>query len=294
MSITFQSVLIPSLPFDGADQRAGSYSFQEWYKTGLRQEARRAKLLRGASFIAVVTIVSALVLSINRPQTAEPLAAPPPAAIAIDLAPVTTTAIMMPADVPPGPQQIQSQPVAAPDTPPLVSAPLSPAPNPPVPVPREDKRPVAKHKNKTVLHVKKVVPDKTPPARQTTAPPSADAPAAAVQTASAPGAASAHASHDPLTWQSALLARLERYKRYPAQAQREHQEGTAMLHFRMDRQGHVLAANIVHGSGRALLDEETMALVRRAEPLPVPPDSVTGEIITLTVPVEFYLNQKDD
>jgi protein TonB len=34
-----------------------------------------------------------------------------------------------------------------------------------------------------------------------------------------------------------------------------------------------------------------VALVRRADPLPEPPDEITGETITLTVPVEFFLTR---
>ena len=62
-----------------------------------------------------------------------------------------------------------------------------------------------------------------------------------------------------------------------------------MLHFAMDRHGHVLSARIQRGSGHTLLDKEALALVRRAEPLPSPPDSVAG---VLTVPIEFYMEQE--
>ncbi|WP_249199171.1 hypothetical protein [Photobacterium sp. GJ3] len=36
-----------------------------------------------------------------------------------------------------------------------------------------------------------------------------------------------------------------------------------------------------------MLDNEAQAMVRRAEPLPLPPDSLEGERLTLTVPVSF-------
>ncbi|WP_025884637.1 energy transducer TonB family protein [Asaia prunellae] len=63
-----------------------------------------------------------------------------------------------------------------------------------------------------------------------------------------------------------------------------------MLRFTMDRKGHVLAASLVRPTGYALLDEETLALIRRAEPLPEPPETIPGSTLTLTVPVEFYLD----
>lgn len=91
-----------------------------------------------------------------------------------------------------------------------------------------------------------------------------------------------------------MLARLEKYKRYPAEAMSAHQEGTPNLHFTMDRKGRVLSAHIEKSSGHSLLDSEALALVRRAEPLPSPPDSVAGDSITLTVPIEFYMEHAQD
>ena len=91
------------------------------------------------------------------------------------------------------------------------------------------------------------------------------------------------------TWQSALLARLEQFKRYPNLAQFRHQEGVVQLRFTMDRQGHVLSAQIAKSSGYDALDDETLALIHRAEPLPPPPPEVTGATIGLTVPVQFSL-----
>jgi protein TonB len=91
------------------------------------------------------------------------------------------------------------------------------------------------------------------------------------------------------TWQSALLARLEQFKRYPNLAQFRHQQGVVQLHFTMDRQGHVLAAQIAKSSGYDALDDETLALIHRAEPLPPPPADIPGQTFSLTVPVQFFL-----
>lgn len=63
-----------------------------------------------------------------------------------------------------------------------------------------------------------------------------------------------------------------------------------MLRFTMDRKGHVLSAKLVRPTGYALLDDETLALIHRAEPLPEPPDTIAGATLTLTVPIEFYLD----
>lgn len=91
-------------------------------------------------------------------------------------------------------------------------------------------------------------------------------------------------------WMSQLVARLERYKRYPAAAQARGEHGVAQLAFSVDRSGHVHDARIVRSSGSVLLDRATLALVRRAEPLPPPPAGMPGARIPVVVPVR-YLNR---
>lgn len=92
-----------------------------------------------------------------------------------------------------------------------------------------------------------------------------------------------------LRWQNLLLAYLERRKRYPNQAQMRRQEGSPMVTFVMDRQGKILSAELVVGSGFAALDTEAVALIWRASPLPPPPEEVRGESITMTLPIHFFL-----
>ncbi|MBB2164870.1 energy transducer TonB [Gluconacetobacter sp. 1b LMG 1731] len=266
-------------------------SFADWRTGQLRRERRREVVRWGASFVTVLAVTGGVVLWVmHLPPPVMPVPEPPPAAIAIDLAPEPVSTPTPPTDAPVGPQQTVSVPDPQPEPPPRITAPPSPAPNPPLVVPKEEKRKIIKKKTKPTLLQKKPIPDKTPPAEATTAPPSSEAPPAPDQAAPAPGASSSHAAHDPVTWQGALLAQLEKFKRYPAEAQADRQEGTAYLHFAMDRKGHVLSATIETSSGHSLLDQETLALVRRAEPLPVPPDEVKGDPITLTVPVEFYIH----
>lgn len=86
-----------------------------------------------------------------------------------------------------------------------------------------------------------------------------------------------------------LLAWLERHKTYPREAQSRNQEGTVLLYLEMGREGEVHAFRIHESSGHQPLDEEVLALVRRAEPLPPPPPEVEGSLIKLLVPVEFFL-----
>jgi len=91
------------------------------------------------------------------------------------------------------------------------------------------------------------------------------------------------------SWQSSLVRQLQRYKRYPSEAQSRSEEGVVLLSFSLDRTGHVLAHHIVRSSGFADLDSEVMAMIKRAEPLPPFPASMPQTQIDLTVPIRFSL-----
>src|SRR6516162_5237459 len=56
------------------------------------------------------------------------------------------------------------------------------------------------------------------------------------------------------SWQQAVVARLARFQRYPAQAKGA--TGIVKLSFSIDRQGHVLNSQIIKSSGSAVLDAE--------------------------------------
>jgi protein TonB len=86
------------------------------------------------------------------------------------------------------------------------------------------------------------------------------------------------------------MAQLHRAKRYPAEARQRREEGTARLSFSIDRSGRVVSYQLVGSSGSAALDQEALAMIQRASPLPPPPPEVTGSRISLTVPVRFNFN----
>jgi protein TonB len=57
--------------------------------------------------------------------------------------------------------------------------------------------------------------------------------------------------------------------------------------FTIDREGHVLSAKLARSAGSEALDDEAVAMIRRAEPLPAVPPEIPGQSVTLTVPVSF-------
>lgn len=231
---------------------------------GPTSPARRPWLISLA--VATAAHLLALPLLLAARQTAEP--PPPPPPLLVDLTPAP-----------------------APEPAPLPA--LQPLPRPkPTPVKPARKTP-PRPASPTVT-----TPPSAPPAIPvSTAPadlpaPRPDAPAASAVVSAAPPAPPAPppaASGGPDTFEGRVMAQLHRYKRYPAQARARHQTGTVLLRFVMDRAGHVLETRVEQGCGIAALDEEAAALPRRADPLPTPPDSLGGERITLTIPIDFSL-----
>ncbi|MBD9479086.1 energy transducer TonB [Pseudoxanthomonas sp. PXM02] len=94
------------------------------------------------------------------------------------------------------------------------------------------------------------------------------------------------------TWQGILLGHLEQHRRYPRQAERMRQEGTAHVRFSVDQRGYVANARIERSSGNALLDQATLDTVQRASPVPPPPTELAPYPVDVMVPVEFYVRRR--
>jgi len=117
-----------------------------------------------------------------------------------------------------------------------------------------------------------------------------EAPSPAAVAAPPTASAGAPPSADAMAnFQRLLLARLDRAKRYPPAAMRRRAQGVAYLRFAIDRSGKVLAARIDRSSGHGDLDEEVLALIKRADPLPPFPSEITQEQLELVIPVQFSL-----
>jgi protein TonB len=108
--------------------------------------------------------------------------------------------------------------------------------------------------------------------KQATAPPAA-----------APSVAVVH------RWESELVAHIERFKRYPAEARARGDQGLVRVTFAIDRDGWVRASRIVQSSGSPELDQEALAMLTRAQPVPRPPDRVPSSGLSFTVPVRFNI-----
>jgi protein TonB len=126
------------------------------------------------------------------------------------------------------------------------------------------------------------------PSPLTTAPQAITEAVAALPAAPAPGHSKAAESKAVPTWKSQLAAALERNKRYPPAAQARREQGVAKVFFSLDRQGRLIASRLVESSGAAALDAEALAILKRAQPFPLPPAEL-GPRVDLTVPIRFHL-----
>lgn len=248
-------------------------------------------------------------------QRAEAAPGAPSAAVMIELAPLAVAPETPQQDLAPGPEMVEAQPepqppkptdppkemeppppeeepepvavpepeIKIPELPPLpdAAATLAPPPKqePPPPPKKIERKPLPKPK--VVERKKPINPDK-PRAERTSAPAAqaqiaerAAAPASGVSSASPAAAAS---------WRGSLIAHLNRFKRFPSGAA----PGTVQVAFSIDRAGRVTSARLVRGSGDAALDEEAVAMIRRASPVPAPPEGLGGGgAVSLAVPIRF-------
>lgn len=243
------------------------------------------------SLLLVVLAYGAPLLGSLIPARNPGAKAPPPAAMVVEIAPAPVAPAAQP-DMPPGPQQTESAPPPEPEPEPEIPPPPPPQVKPevalnpqPEPVPEE----------KTAAEAPPEEPDEAPPEEEPQS--IASAPPEAAQedieaAAPAQGVSTPAVNTDAIpNWQNRLMLKLNAAKRYPPRARRYRQEGIAYLHFTMDRDGKVLATNIERSAGYSLLDEETLALIERAQPLPKPPAEMPGKALQFVVPVEFFLRR---
>lgn len=189
-------------------------------------------------------------------------AAPAPATLSVfDVAPPAAPPEPQ-SEIPPGPEQVEKEK-------PLPEKEQANIEPPEIQLHRE---------NPIILPMPRPVPEPGPPVERTTAPESKPMPPAPQVSTGKP------------TWEGQVLAALNQKKRYPRDAQFRRQQGVPWIRFTMNREGKVLSANLERSSGFPSLDREAVALPKRAQPLPKPPDDVTGDTIELVVPVEFFMS----
>jgi protein TonB len=135
-----------------------------------------------------------------------------------------------------------------------------------------------------------VIPPPTPPQ------PKPDSPAPLQQQASVaasppspplpPGPSETTPGRD--SWEGRVMARLERFRRYPHAARARRHEGVVQVRVSLARDGQLLALAVEQSSGYAMLDQAALDTFRRAAPLPAVPDDRPAPV-ELSFPVEFFI-----
>ena len=238
----------------------------------------------------------------------ETVAAVPPEPVQTTEPPpeVVTQAAPPPDSVTPPPPEpvMQATPSPPEPTPPPPTELLRAEAPPPEPVPMETPEMVeAAPPGETVAAVQPPPPPVSPPSHPIRAAPvprpvprpatpravaPAEAPSEAASDA-APAAPALTVSRPPPSYIGALLGVLNPHKDYPSAARWRREEGIVLLRFSMRRDGTVTAWRIERSSGSQDLDGAVEQMIRRASPLPAPPDELLGDPVEITVPVRFSL-----
>lgn len=179
-----------------------------------------------------------------------------------------------PPDMPPPPPVEQPPAIVVPEAPlapkPEVVLAPPPKPAPPKPAPKVEKKiekPVVKHEQK-------------PPAQRTAAPRPTNA--APSRNAGAPQTQSGAPSMSSSNWTALAAARIRGvgFGQCPSGMSGSH--GLAVT-FNVDRSGNVTSARAAGSSGSGALDQQVVAMVHRASPLPPPPAGVSGGTVPIRV-----------
>jgi protein TonB len=220
------------------------------------------------------------------PPPPPPVETPPPAAVAPPPPPTLPEATPLPAiePLPPPPPPVETPPPAAVAPPPLPTLPeatplpaIEPLPPPPaqtLPPPKPELPPAPKAAPR---------PQPKPQPKPAPARPAATEPAAAPKSAAlSPAAPKA----DLGAYRASLYARIYSAVRYPESARERGAVGVAVVSFSFDATGQVTSAALAQSSGDAALDADAVASVRRASPLPPPPE---GAPRAYAVPIRYRL-----
>jgi protein TonB len=86
-----------------------------------------------------------------------------------------------------------------------------------------------------------------------------------------------------------LWRRIEELKRYPALARSNHWEGRVVVEARISNTGEVIGLKIAESSGRAILDEEAMSVMKKASPLTLK-HPLGASQVTILIPISYRLD----
>ncbi len=95
----------------------------------------------------------------------------------------------------------------------------------------------------------------------------------------------------PSEYLAQVIAKIQQAKRYPLQARIKGIEGKVEVKFTLSRDGRLINSEIITSSGFKILDQEALAMLRRASPFPPFPSSWLADEMNLKIKITFRLSE---
>ncbi len=99
----------------------------------------------------------------------------------------------------------------------------------------------------------------------------------------------AHAASDIKKWQTKIVKLVAKKQVYPRSAMRKELEGRAKVRVSIDRTGAIVAHEIITPTGLSVFDKEIPKLIKRINPLPKPPASLTDNQLSFVLPLSWVI-----
>lgn len=92
-------------------------------------------------------------------------------------------------------------------------------------------------------------------------------------------------------YKDSISGLIRSHENYPIVAKRRGWEGTTVVGLTLALDGSVKGISVIESSGRDILDEAALTMVRKAAPLPRAPEELRGQERMVRVPIVFKLQQ---
>lgn len=201
----------------------------------------------------------------------------------------------------PPPEPEPPPPPPAPEPPPK---PVPPPPKPPVEPPKPRPQPL-KPTAEPVAPMPQIVPETqplpvveapvappAPPPPMMTTPPQPEVPPAYTvppPPPEPPGPSPQQVNAAKGNYGEVLARAFAKHKQYPRLAQMRGWQGTARVRLEIGADGSMISTAIEESSGHDILDRQALEMVRKAAPLPQPPETLRNQAFSVIVPITFRL-----
>lgn len=90
-------------------------------------------------------------------------------------------------------------------------------------------------------------------------------------------------------WRAALVSHIQKFKKYPDESKKRGEYGLTVASFEIDRKGKLLRSKLIKRTCFDDLNDETIAMLKRAEPFPPVPETLKRERMNFSVPMRYSI-----